>query len=226
MHRRFTAFLTVLGLFLAGLVVASAPASARVPRAPRAFTATIEDYTAYVPQDSCDPRPKRGTTMLGNLLARTYKGTTWGSYRPCDGSVSEHHDGRAIDWMVSSRNRAQHAMGHDFWEWLLATDKYGNRFAMARRLGVMYIIFNSRMWGAWDGKWEEYDGCLHKYRARRYDNQCHRTHMHISLSWNGARGKTSFWTGRIFRTDYGPCRKPGHTYAPKWTKPNYAGCPR
>jgi len=225
MHRRFTAFLTVLGLFLAGLVVASAPASARVPRAPRAFTATIEDYTAYVPQDSCDPRPKRGTTMLGNLLARTYKGTTWGSYRPCDGSVSEHHDGRAIDWMVSSRNRAQHAMGHDFWEWLLATDKYGNRFAMARRLGVMYIIFNSRMWGAWDGKWEEYDGCLHKYRARKYDNQCHRTHMHISLSWNGARGLTSFWTGNVYRTDYGPCVPKHHKYAPRWSHRNLTPCP-
>ena len=224
MHRRFIATLTVIGLFLAGLVVASVPSSAAVPRAPRAFTATSEGYTEYVPQDSCDPTRRHGTTMLGNLLSRTYRGTTWGSYRPCDGSVSEHHDGRAIDWMVSSRDRAQHAMGHDFWVWLLKTDRYGNRFAMARRLGVMYIIFNSRMWGAWDGKWEEYNGCQTKYRARKYDNQCHRTHMHISLSWNGARGLTSFWTGQVYRTDYGPCVPKRHKYAPRWSHRNFAPC--
>ncbi|HEY2297198.1 MAG TPA: hypothetical protein VGH43_05685 [Jatrophihabitans sp.] len=224
MHRRFTALVTVLGLFLAGLIVAAAPSSARVPRAPRAFSSTIEADTPYVPQDSCDSRPKHGTTMLGNLLTRTYKGTTWGSYRPCDGSVSEHHDGRAIDWMVSSRDARQHAMGHAFWVWLLAKDKYGNRFAMARRLGVMYIIFNSRMWGAWDGKWHEYDGCQTKLRARKYDNQCHRTHMHISLSWNGARGLTSFWTGNVYRTDYGPCVGKHRKYAPRWSHRNFAPC--
>ncbi len=223
--RRLFALLSTVAV-LAGVLVIASPvaASARVPRAPRAFGHTIEDYTAYVPQDSCDSRPKKGTIELATLLTRTYKGTTYGTYRPCDGSVSEHHDGRAIDWMVSSRNRAQHAMGHAFWVWLLSTDKYGNRFAMARRLGVMYIIFNSRMWGMWSGKWEEYDGCQTKYKARQYDNMCHRTHMHISLSWNGARALTSFWTGNVYRTDYGPCVPKRHKYAPRWSHRNFTPC--
>ena len=61
----------------------------------------------------------------------------------------------------------------------------------------MYVIFNNRMWGAWDGQWEDYNGCqAKKMQAHAYDNACHRTHVHISLSWNGARGKTTFWTGR------------------------------
>jgi peptidoglycan hydrolase-like protein with peptidoglycan-binding domain len=30
--------------------------------------------------------------------------------------------------------------------------------------------------------------------------------MHISLSWNGATGRTSYWTKRVAPTDYGPCR--------------------
>jgi hypothetical protein len=224
MLRRLLTLIILAALAVVGLTATGPTASAAVPHPARHFTSTIEDYTAYVPQDSCDPRPKRGTTEFGNMLARTYKGTTWSSYRPCDGSVSEHHDGRALDWMVSSRNRAQHQMGIDFWHWLLASDRYGNKYAMARRLGVMYIIFNSRMWGAWDGKWHEYDGCQTKLRARKYDNQCHRTHMHISLSWNGARGLTSFWTGNVYRTDYGPCVGKHRKYAPRWSHRNFAPC--
>lgn len=30
--------------------------------------------------------------------------------------------------------------------------------------------------------------------------------MHISLSWSGAMGRTSFWTKRVYADDYGPCR--------------------
>src|SRR5689334_5373426 len=104
MHR-LLASLSTIAVLLGVLVVATPAASATVPHAPRAFGRAIEDYTAYVPQDSCDSRPKKGTIRLATLLTRTYKGTTYGTYRPCDGSVSEHHDGRAIDWMVSSRNR-------------------------------------------------------------------------------------------------------------------------
>ena len=98
---------------------------------------------------------------------------------------------------------------------------------MARRLGVMYVIFNNRMWGAWDGRWHDYNGCSAKKRqAHAYDNACHRTHMHISLSWNGARGRTTFWTGRVSPTDFGPCLRKHHKYAPKWTHVNLTGCPQ
>ena len=79
MHRRLLILLTLLALVAAGL---SATANATVPRPAHSFGATIEDYTAYVPQDSCDPRPKTGTTKLGNLLTRTYPGTTWGPTGP------------------------------------------------------------------------------------------------------------------------------------------------
>ena len=128
--------------------------------------------------------------------------------------------------MVSARSSHQHAEAAALIKWILATDRFGHRFAMARRLGVMYLIFNSRMWGAWDGKWQEYNGCLHgKLRQHKYDNDCHRTHVHISLSWNGARAKTSFWTGHLSRTDFGPCKRKGHKYAPKWTHVNLTGCP-
>lgn len=231
MLRRILATLVCAAAVLPGLVVAGSPASAataKAPKAPRLFSATIEGYADYVGQTSCDPHIKKGTAELGALLKRTYPGTTWASTYACgmDGSQSEHYEGRAIDWMASARNSTTLAEARAFYRWLLAPDRYGNVAAMARRLGVMYIIFNGRMWGAWDGRWEEYNGCLHgKGLARASDNACHRTHLHISLSWNGARGKTSFWTGHASATDYGPCLTRGHKYAPKWTRVNLTGCP-
>jgi putative peptidoglycan binding protein len=166
---------------------------------------------------------------LATLLATTYSSygaTSWASAYACgtDGSQSEHYEGRAIDWMVGVRNARQHTAANAAIAWLLATDGAGNRFAMARRLGVMYIIFDNRMWGAWSGKWEPYNGCA-KLTARAYDNACHRTHVHISLSWNGAMGRTSFWTKHVYRTDYGPCRSKDLNWAYLYIKPNYSGCP-
>jgi hypothetical protein len=81
------------------------------------------------------------------------------------------------------------------------------------------------MWGSWSGQWEEYMHCLHAQKGRAYDNSCHRTHVHLSLSWNGARGLTTFWTGGVWRYDYGPCKTKGHKYAPKWTRRNFSPCP-
>lgn len=227
LHRRLSVLLAVAALLLAGLVTAGSAAAVAVPRAPRAFAPLIEADTSYVGQTSCDPVVRRGTAELGALLRRTYPGTTWASAYACgtDGKQSEHYEGRAIDWMVSSRNVTQRAEGQAFWTWLLQTDRFGDRFAMARRLGVMYLIFNGRMWGSWDGQWHEYSKCLTTMKGRAYDNTCHRTHMHISLSWNGARGLTSFWTGNVYRTDYGPCAVKGKRYAPSWTHPNLTPCP-
>lgn len=229
--RRICVTLVCVLALLAGLIVAGGAADARTPKAARHFSASIEDLAAYVGQTSCDPHIKTGTRKLGNLLSRTYPGIYWGSTYACgtDGSQSEHYEGRAIDWMASVSSKWQHHDAVTFIKWLLATDRYGNRFAMARRLGVMYVIYDNRMWGAWDGKWENYNGCqAKKMQKAAYANSCHRTHVHISLSWNGARGKTTFWTGRVTQTDWGPCltksQRKHHRYAHKWKAPNHNGC--
>ncbi|MEP7021942.1 MAG: peptidoglycan-binding domain-containing protein, partial [Pseudonocardiales bacterium] len=54
---------------------------------------------------------------------------------------------------------------------------------------------NRMMWSAYSGTWHTYSG-----------SDPHTTHIHISLSWNGAHAHTSFWTGRVWRLDYGPCQ--------------------
>jgi hypothetical protein len=225
--RRRLAALLCLPL-LAGMSLAIAPAAAaRTPAVPAHLPVVIESLAAYVAQTACIPTIQPGTAKLARLLVRTYPGTTYGAVSSCgtNGTVSEHYEGRAIDWMVSIRNAGQRAAASAFITWLLATDRSRNKFAMARRLGVMYLIFNNRMWGAWSGTWEPYNNCAHQPQVA-YDNSCHRTHVHISLGWNGATGRTTFWTGYRAATDFGPCRPRDLNWAGPRLRTNPKACPR
>ncbi|MDQ3157088.1 MAG: peptidoglycan-binding protein [Actinomycetota bacterium] len=67
--------------------------------------------------------------------------------------------------------------------------------ANARRLGIMYVIHNKKIWAVY----REKDG----WRA----SSGHTDHIHVSFSWNGARADTSFWTGEVQPVDYGPCAR-------------------
>jgi hypothetical protein len=49
--------------------------------------------------------------------------------------------------------------------------------------------------------------------------------MHISLSWNGAMGRTSYWTKVVTPTDFGPCRPRDLNWAYLYLVPNLLGCP-
>jgi hypothetical protein len=224
-HPRLAALLCLP--LLAGLGLANpSVAAARAPAVP-ALPAAIESSAPYVAQAACIPAVPLGTRKLAALLVKTYPGTTYGTLSACgtNGTVSEHYEGRAIDWMVNVRNAAQRASASAFITWLLATDRSGHKFAMARRLGVMYLIYNNRMWGSWSGRWEAYNNCAHQPQTA-YDNSCHRTHVHISLSWNGATGRTTFWFGRSVATDYGPCRPRDLNWAGPRLHINWIQCPR
>lgn len=225
MPRRLALACTVLTLLLAGLVAAGPASAAAVPHTPIGLPTAIEPLAPYVAQSECDPTTKAGTAKLAALLVATYPGTTYNTTYACgtDGSVSEHYDGRAIDWMVSIRNATQYADAKALISWLLATDSHGNRNAMARRLGVMYLIYDNRIWGSWDGTWQPYNNCATQ-PTLSYDSACHRNHMHISLAWNGANGRTTFWTRQLYPTDYGPCRVRGLNWAPTSHVTNTIGC--
>src|SRR4051795_2795659 len=225
----------LVGLLLAGTVLAAllvgateAHAANRVPPTPSGLPSAIEPFAAYVEQTACDPTRRPGTVRLARLLAdtyRSYSGASWGATYACgtDGDRSEHYDGRAIDWMVSVRSAPQYAAAKAALGWLLATDRAGHQAAMARRLGVMYLIYNNRMWGSWDGRWHDYNNCAHR-TSRADDNACHRTHVHISLSWNGATGHTSFWTKRVAAVDFGRCRSADLNWAYLYGHANPVPC--
>lgn len=170
-------------------VVAMSALSACTPTDP---PDQIELPAAYEVQSICDPVAKPGTLALASVLRSAYPGTSAGIVRACNvGGRSEHKEGRAIDWGgVSAFNAASRARVDSMLHWLLDTDAEGHQFANARRLGVMYVIWDARIWVAaqsYSG-WQPYD-CSGV-------TLCHQDHVHLSLSRAGALKQTSYWTGR------------------------------
>jgi hypothetical protein len=183
------------------ILVPSAPAEGRVPRTPR-FGKWIEPHAEYVGQRYCRPKPKPGVVAFRKLVMRTYPWTYEGNIsRDCSvGGTSEHKEGRALDWGVSAASAKDRGAVDDLLDWMLRKDRFGHRHAMARRLGVMYVIWNRRMWSTWDG-WEVY--CVQRRGACR-DNDgdvvhAHNDHVHFSFGWPGARKNTSFWNPEMSR---------------------------
>ncbi|MBV8690163.1 MAG: hypothetical protein JOY57_00780, partial [Actinobacteria bacterium] len=151
-------------------------------------TADIEGYARYEPQSTCDPTDKPGAVALKTLLTGYYKGTSsFGISRACGSDRSEHYEGRAFDWGVNVNNASQKAAADNFIAQLMATDSFGHKQALARRMGIMYVIWNHQIWSPGpDSTWRPYTG-----------SNPHTDHVHISLSWAGARAETSYWSGTV-----------------------------
>ena len=177
-------FALVVALLL-GPAVTERTAAEAAPATP-GFGPRIDPLAGYEGQTTCDPTSKPGTVALMNLLEATYPSTSsLGIGRDCAvGGTSEHKEGRAYDWAVNANDPAQAAIADDFLRWLLAPDAYGNGHAMARRLGIMYVIWNRMTWKAYaaDKGWQDYIG-----------PSPHTDHVHFSLSWDGGMGRTSWY---------------------------------
>lgn len=177
------------------------------PTVPVALPPEIDVAPTYEGQSQCDPSPKSGAVRLSDLIKATYGGnqTVW-IPRGCDvGGQSEHKEGRALDWMVSVRKAQERADAEMFLNWLLGPDQNGVAYGNAMRLGVMYIGWNDRIWRGYELEkgWTELKGCFSKPDPGA-DTVCHRNHIHISLTWDGATGTNSFWDGTAQTAGYCP----------------------
>ena len=167
----------------------------------QAASAPVEAYSSYQPKTKCSPTAKPGAKALAKWEVATYGGRQGRIAGPCaGGSVSEHKEGRAVDWMLNSKSAADRARASRFLTRIFATGTTGERHELARRMGVMYIIWSDRIYASYDG-----------FRARVYRSsscrnkplsQCsmtlrHRDHVHISLSRAGGAGTTSFYVGKV-----------------------------
>lgn len=119
--------------------------------ASKATGAAIEGYARYEGQTSCSPGAKPGTLALRNLLLARYPSTgSSGISRGCGvGGRSEHKEGRAFDWAADKGSAADRAAVEDLLQRLLATDSHDNAHALARRMGVMYVIWDRQIWSAY-----------------------------------------------------------------------------
>ncbi|MBA3743778.1 hypothetical protein [Sporichthya sp.] len=183
--------LTALALTLSTALGASAQvADARMPRG-NASGPAIEAPAGYQPQFLCKKTMQPGVRAFRSLVLKQYKSTHSASdVRACSSThTSEHADGRAWDWGVRVSKKGERKKAEAVLGWLLARDEFGNDFAMARRLGIMYIIWNKQMWRSYSGEWGPYS-CSGV-------TSCHQDHIHFSFGWAGAYKKTSFWTGNV-----------------------------
>jgi putative cell wall-binding protein len=191
--------------FVGPVTAASATPTPSVPD----YGPDIDAYADYEAEDSCRyPEVQPGVLEVQGLIEDTY-----GSYarsfhttRYCSGSggSSGHHEGRALDWMLDAYDGDERAIAESYLDWLLATDKYGNEHAMARRMGLTYIIWNRQIFRMYRPSvgWQPYTGA-----------NPHSDHIHLSFSWAGAREQTSFYTHDDGRSVPGGCT------------PGASGCP-
>ena len=157
----------------------------------------VDSYATYQPQKSCVRKDQPGTVALGQWLAAR-GGSYGGTLRDCrSGGQSEHKDGRAFDWTLDATDLDDQATAEAFIIEAFADDEIGDTDALARRMGIMYVIWNDKMYAAWDGfEPKNYlnSGC----RSRKTCSPTlrHRDHMHISLSKAGAQALTSWYVER------------------------------
>ena len=167
------------------------------PKAPQ-FGPGIEAFSHYDGQSKCSPWAKPGVVAFQKMVLAAYPGTGAGNIaRSCSvGGQSEHKEGRAWDWGVNVANASQKAAADSMLAWLAARDSAGNQHAMARRVGLMYAIWNKRIFFPGSG-WSTY--CVQKRGACRDPEDGgvrhpHTDHVHFSFTWAGAKKKTTYWS--------------------------------
>lgn len=179
--------------------VPAAPVHASLPEGVE-LPEEVDEAAIFQRNVICDPVAKPGVIAVANLLGQAYDRPGYTLARSCIDLRSEHYDGRAVDWQLNAYDPMERRIGDAAATWL--TDNDGE---VARRLGIQSIIWNNRSWHASDGIWKGYVG-----------QSPHTDHIHISLTWDGANMRTSWWTGVALTAeeiDYGPCAVVGGAYA-------------
>ncbi|HQR80489.1 MAG TPA: hypothetical protein PLT68_09745 [Actinomycetota bacterium] len=214
--RRILPLLSVLVVAIGTVAPGAAAKTVSTTLPPeRPYPATLDAPIEYEGMTTCDPTPRPGALKLRQLLLDTYGKAVIGISRACDqDTVSEHKEGRAVDWMVDWKNPAERAEAQAFVDWVTSPGPDGTPAANARRLGIMYIGWADQMWRAYDpGRgWTELKGC-YSLQGSGSDTFCHRDHVHFSMTWDGAAARTSYWDNTpVIDT---PCRVVRATGSPR-----------
>lgn len=190
-RRALAALLSVALLAAAAVLVLAPPAHAE-----------LEDFASYQPESHCSPRAKPGAVYLSGWLVRHYGGGRGRIGSTCSKSVSEHQEGRAIDWSNDATTKAARKRVEAFMDDVFAPDHRDRDAAKARRMGIMYVIWDDRIYSAWNGfEPEKYLSSSCKKLTKCSKTLRHRDHVHISLTRQGGFGRTSFFDGKVEKDD-------------------------
>lgn len=195
-----------LGRLLLAAVLMVPLAAAASPRL-TGFGPGMDLMPGYEGQTKCSPSAKPGVVAFQQEVLAEFPFTGAGGIsRDCSiGGKSEHKEGRAWDWGVNVSNPAQKEAADKLILRLTKSDRYGNPAALARRVGIMYIIWNREIWFPGSG-WRTY--CVQKKNICHTPGDTssarhpHTDHVHFSFTWAGAKKRTTFWKpDRSFASD-------------------------
>ena len=149
-----------------------------------AWSGPAEPFAVSDLETGCDyPDEKPGAQALRSFVLGHVGGRDLGISRPCErGGKSEHKRGRAWDWGMSAADPEESGKVTALLDWLLAPGPDGQPAEMFRRMGLMYVIWDGKVWSTLFKEWRPYTGL-----------SPHTDHVHFSLSWPGALGETSFF---------------------------------
>ena len=161
------------------------------------YTQAVEPYAGYQPQTRCVRKVRPGIALLADHLVLR-GGGRGGIFRDCrGGGTSEHKESRAFDWMLDATKKKDRRIARKFLDEIFATDAEGNPHALARRMGIMYIIWNDRQWSSYRGfQPTKYLSSSCKKRRKCSRTLRHRDHVHISVTRKAAKGKLSWYVAQ------------------------------
>ena len=178
----------VIALALPSTAFAAVPPP---PQPPQPLPTAVDVHNpSYEAQTTCDLTTKPGVAAFAKLMTEHYDRRDYHTVRTCLSDESQHYDGRAMDWMLSAYDSDDRAIADAVATWLTkpVNGVYG---ANARRFGIMFLIWNRKVWKAYRNPetWTTYTG-----------SHPHDDHIHVSFYWDGACKRTSWWTGVALKT--------------------------
>jgi hypothetical protein len=186
--------LTLSLLMVAGTAFAAKRTLDPNPANDATLVAKRLDPNRYDGAGGCVRRDPKGMKSLIRWMKRnTKQNTVYGTVR-CDGGV--HGTGRALDWMLDARKKAQKRRATTVINTWLAKDKRGRPNALARRMGIQLIIYNCRWWQAGDRGWSPYSACGGG-KKNADPTQGHIDHIHVELTKPASKLRTSFWQSNL-----------------------------
>lgn len=159
----------------------------------------LRGYFEEVPR-GCKNVKRSGVSRFVSWLKRNTKRGSAGNRYRCENlgggaGYSFHSDGRALDFSLNANKSGDYAQARRLIALLLARDRTGKGAALARRMGIIEIIWDCSYWAQSQVDEETGQTAFEQYFLcpTRSTSIAHRNHIHFSFTRAGAAGQTSFW---------------------------------